>query len=140
MLPKTPEFLDSMCKASPLNKGWYLINVKDYGIYVWQENDPERVLYIASPEVWFEENGIVENSDGEITTCAVRNVLNKRARIEVPEEQTIEVWLNIIIADNLKQGIRVEAYTDQNAAIIDAEAELEGSIEVHTKRITVKVP
>lgn len=139
MLQKTPEFLDAMCRAGVIDK-WYVIEVDDYGFFAWMTHLPETVYKIENFEVWAETNNIERGAPLESVSCTVRDVMNKKAKILPLAEQSIELWLNVIIPSDLKENIRVESYMDQNAALVDAEEELNTNFEVHTKRIVVKVP
>lgn len=140
MLQKTPEFLDSMCKAGLLNDTWYLIEVDSYGVFVWRNHLPEIVYKIENLDMWVEANNIERDSPLESVSCPVRNIMDKKAKILPLAEQSIELWINVIISQDLKNPIRIESYTDQSAALIDAEEELNNNTaEIHTKRIVVKV-
>jgi hypothetical protein len=140
MLQKTPEFLDSMCKAGKLNDIWYLIDVNDYGFFVWRNHLPDTVYKIENLDMWMEVNNIERGPPLESVSCPVRNVMSKKAKILPLAEQSLELWINVIISQDLKHPIRIESYTDQTAALVDAEAELNNNTtEVHTRRIVVKV-
>jgi hypothetical protein len=140
MLQKTPEFLDTMCKAGSLHQdNWYLIDVEDYGFFVWKEHTPEIVFKIENLDMWVEINNINRGLPLLSVSCPVRNVMHKKAKIMPLAEKNVELWINVIIPQSLKDSIRIESYTDQNAALVDAEAELGTSLEVHTRRLVVKV-
>lgn len=139
MLTKTPEFLDAMCVFTALSKGnWFLVQVAGHGNFVWNENDPDKVFKIYNLDLWLESNefGKVENS----VNCPVRTVISKRAKILPYLGQPIELWLNIIIPESASDNIRVEPYLNQLDALSDAEQELVQNFEVHTRRVTIKVP
>lgn len=135
---KTPEFLDAMCVFQTLDKNWYLIEVAGYGNFVWHENDHNKVFKIHCLDLWLDEQKIVKTC--EPVNCPVRNVIPKRATITAYASQPIELWINVIVPETIDGNIRVEPYLNQFDALRDAEQELLQDFEVHTKRVSLRVP
>lgn len=138
MLLKDPKFLDAMCKVYQLSRNWRLVRIADYGDFICHENEPDNVYKVYNLDLWMEEKKVTY--DSEPVDCEVRNILSSKAKITPLVNQSIEVWLNIVIPHDAKQQIRVEPYLDQGDALNEAEQELLDNFEVHTRRIVVKVP
>lgn len=144
LMNPTTEFLDKTCEVGRLSNSWIIFIIPDLDDQVWAyQNGHEinRLFNVDDCKKFMKERGLERtNSDTFVTT--VRSLVGAKVKIVMPTNVDVDCWLNVVIPSTNPiemNDVRVEAYVDHKAALIDAEDERIGDCTVFTVKQSVSL-